>query len=142
MQTFHVLIRPRPANAVAGPAVTIAGVRCETLTASSEGAALFDVTFETACERMARLPRMFIEPDGSFVWTGTSATGERWQLDGNLFDRADRLCYVDCQGQAPPEALDAFLACLGWPATPVLFEHVTAGVLLDEPAFRRLCDRP
>jgi hypothetical protein len=138
MQSFHVLIRPRPAAAQAGPVLSIAGVNCETLVVSPDSAALFDVSFETVCERLARLPRMFIEPDGSFVWTGVAADGQRWQLDGNLFDRADRLCYVDCKGQAPTDALDALLACLGWPKEPVLFEYVAAGVLLSESAFRQL----
>lgn len=138
MPPFHVLIRARSRHAATGRTIAVAGVDCETLAIPSEDATLFEVSFETACEGLGELPRLFIEPDGSFVWTGDSPQGA-WQLDGNLFDRAERLCHVECKGWAPAERLDAFLKCLGWPETAVVFEHVAAGVLLSEDTFRGLC---
>ncbi len=45
--------------------------------------------------QLADLPRMFIEPDGSFVWVGQDEA-ENWQLDGVIYDRHDRVIHVQC----------------------------------------------
>lgn len=60
------------------------------------------VSFDTACERLSPLERMFLEPDGSFVWTG-EADGQCWQVDGNLIDQGPSLAYVELQGYCPED---------------------------------------
>ena len=42
-------------------------------------------------ERTEALPRMFFEPDGSFVWVAAADAETPWQIDGLLSDRAGRL---------------------------------------------------
>jgi hypothetical protein len=98
--------------------------------------AYFRVTFDQAMRALARLPRVDVEPDGFFVIAGDS-DGQRWQVDGHLYDFNDRLHRVELHGQCPPAAFDAILACIGWPATPLAFELVMEGVALDEAAFRK-----
>lgn len=100
------------------------------------GSSTFDCTFETAAAGLAELERMFCEPDGSFVWV--SSQGEPvWQVDGNLYDKEQRLRFVDVKGSCPDAALDRLLTALGWPATPVIFQLLREAVFLDEAAFRR-----
>jgi hypothetical protein len=96
----------------------------------------FAVDFEETERRLAELERLFIEPDGSFVWT-SPAEGPKWQVDGNLFDRAGRLLFVDLKGTCPEEYFNQLLAAVGWPTTPVMFQLVRAAVFLDELEFRR-----
>src|SRR3954447_5544139 len=96
------------------------------------------VTFDAAYAALAHLPRMFIEPDGSFVWTGTTAEGKAWQLDGNLIDRGDVLARVELKGCCPEKEFDLLLGALNWPGTPLKFQLAQRGVTLDEAEFRRL----
>lgn len=93
------------------------------------------VSFEAALAALELLPRMFIEPDGSFVWVAQQ--GEpTWQVDGLLFDRAGQLVYVELKGCCPADRLDMLLATLGWPAVPLVFQLVREAVFLDEARFR------
>jgi hypothetical protein len=96
------------------------------------------VTFEDALAALERLPRLFIEPDGSFVWTGMTDAGEAWQVDGNLIDRGDVLAHVELKGCCPPRQLDQLLSALGWPAAKLIFQLPQQGIFLDQNAFRAL----
>ncbi|MDX1944908.1 MAG: hypothetical protein SFU86_05830 [Pirellulaceae bacterium] len=95
------------------------------------------VSFDAAYEALAALPRMFIEPDGSLVWRGTTAEGVAWQVDGNLIDRGDVLAYVELQGDCPVEQFDQFLQAFGWPAEKLAFQLSRSGNVLDEQQFRQ-----
>jgi hypothetical protein len=96
------------------------------------------VTFDVVLAALDRLPRMFIEPDGSFVWTGTTADGSPWQVDGNLIDQGDVLAYVELSGCCPAEQFDLLLGTLGWPAAALAFQLPRRGIYLNETEFRRL----
>lgn len=131
---FHANIFALPLHAVKGERFTLRGVDVQSLKAKAFDAFL-PVTFEEAYAALAKLPRIDIEPDGFFVISG-DANGERWQLDGHLFDFGDRLHRVELHGDCSVESLDVILACIGWPATPLAFELVREGVALDEANFR------
>jgi len=93
-------------------------------------------SFETVAADLARLERMYIEPDGSFVWV--SSRGEApWQVDGNLYDHQERVRLVDVRGSCPRERFDQLLGTLGWPQTQLVFQLVRAAVFLGEAEFRR-----
>jgi hypothetical protein len=96
------------------------------------------VTFDTAFAALEHHPRMFIEPDGSFVLTGAAEEGKRWQVDGNLIDRGDVLAYVELKGSCPEKEFELLLRALGWPQSPLVFQLTQRGIVLDEPNFRRL----
>jgi hypothetical protein len=120
MLRFHVHVRPlAPEPASAG-----------TLDRS--------VTFDEAYARLELLPRMFIEPDGSFVWRGAALDGPAWQVDGNLIDRGEALDYAELKGTCPVERLEELLSALGWPRQPLSFELPHRGIAVDEAEFRRL----
>lgn len=134
---FHVTIHPRSASVAEGPTVSLdCGQFPSLVPASNDLASVFSCTFEEVGEALAGLPRMFIEPDGSFVWVST--LGEpSWQLDGMLFDRDERLLYVELKGNCPEERFDRLLTALGWPRTPVMFQLLREAVFLSEGEFRR-----
>lgn len=96
------------------------------------------VAFDATFDALGSLGRLFIEPDGSFVWRGTTEGGQAWQLDGNLIDRGEVLDYVQLMGQCPPERLDDVLRTLGWPTARLTFELPRLGIVLEEAEFRRL----
>jgi hypothetical protein len=134
---FEVSLHPRPPAADGGGSLTdergcwpILAVPRESL-----GRPLA-VGFDEALARLAALPRLYAEPDGSFVWASPAAD-RPWQVDGNLFERQGRVLLADLKGSCPAEALDRLLAAFGWPAEPLMFELVRAGVFVDEATFRR-----
>lgn len=134
---FEVSIQARPVEAVPGGRHGDAWGDWTTLDVPR--AALTNplaVEFDTALERLAALERMYVEPDGSFVWT-SRREGLAWQVDGNAMERAGRVLLVDLRGCCPPAEFDRLLAALGWPEQPVMFQLVRPAVFLDEATFRR-----
>ena len=77
-------------------------------------ASRFEISFEQAFERLESLPRMFIELDGSFVWSGQQ-DASRWQIDGMLYDRNGRLQRAELAGQAPRHHWEQLLNIFGQP---------------------------
>ena len=94
------------------------------------------VGFDAALERLASLERMYVEPDGSFVWT-SRREGLSWQVDGNAAEREGRVLLVDLRGSCPPPEFDRLLAALGWPGLALVFQLVRPAVFLDESTFRK-----
>lgn len=137
MYTFHVTIHAMPEAAKPGVSVELSGGAFATLDVPPAALSTpFGISFEEAAERLGRLPRSCIEPDGSFFYA--SAQGQPpWQVEGNLFDRNGRLLFVDLKGDCPPEEFDRLLTALGWPETALAFQLVREAVLLDEAEFRR-----
>lgn len=168
MYTFEVRIQRRPVEAVDGDCLTLRGGSHRTLGVRPAmlAAAVLPVTFEQAETALAALPRLFIEPDGSFVWVGercgrgdantpgltprgspgTPGLTPRgspgvaecfWQVDGQLYDRQGRLVYAELKGRCPPAALDQLLRACGWPGVPLMFQLIHEAVYMDEAEFRR-----
>jgi hypothetical protein len=135
---FHVHVHARPAEVTAGQAVVTRGQSVVPLRADQAALiSAWPITFDEALASLTRLPRMFIELDGSFVWV--SAAGEKpWQVDGVLNDRGQQLAYVELRGTCAPDAFGNLLSALGWPQTPLLFQLVAEGLLLDEGDFHRV----
>jgi hypothetical protein len=75
-----------------------------------------DCSFEQAVQKLEGLPRLFVEPDGSFVWTGAadalSHSGHVWQLDGMLYDVGGRLNRVELRGSCPLQQWRQLCGCI------------------------------
>ena len=139
---FHVSIHARSPEVQAGSSVLLRGVQRVTLEVSAVAlAAPFNTSFEQVAEKLAQLPRLYCEPDGSFVWV-SSADEAEWQLDGNLYDRHGRLLFLDLKGNCPQAVFDQLLATLGWPVTEVMFQLVHEALFLDEATFRAYAAAP
>ena len=94
----------------------------------------FNVTFEDVFSALEAWPRMYIEPDGSFVWVGQDSLADGsvspWQLDGHLYDRDQRLLYVELQGTCPRAAFEQLLAACQVTLAETLIEQRRAGTFL------------
>ena len=137
MYRFYVTLHARPASAAPGPAIELADRRLQSLAiAPAELASTtFATSFEEARSQLDALPRMYTEPDGSFVWV--SPHGDpAWQVDGNLYDRDGRLLFVDLKGTCPGDCFDRLLAALA-PGTATIFQLTREAVFLDEAEFRK-----
>jgi len=53
-------------------------------------------SFEAAQQRLEQLPKLYFEPDGSFVW---SRSGGREQVFGMLYDAAGTIRYCELRGR-------------------------------------------
>jgi hypothetical protein len=139
--SFYVTVHARPPQAAAGKEIELGGRKVRTLEIAPEvlSTTTLACSFETARGKLGELPRLFSEADGSFVWA--SPQGEpAWQLDGNLYDRNERLLFVDLKGTCPPAEFDRFLRALGWPETALVFQLTREAVFLDEAEFRRFAE--
>lgn len=121
-----------PGQAECHSTITWGPVRLTTWACSESAlaASCYQLSFEQAFERLARLPRMFVELDGSLVWTGHAASGP-WQLDGMLYDDGHRLKRVETKGSCPAPQWHEFLACLGWPSQRLLAHWLNAAALVE-----------
>jgi hypothetical protein len=138
MYHFEVHVQPRPPVTIGGTPYRTAGSNWPTLVFESptiRGSG--GPTFDGALAALARLPRMYVEPDGSFLWQGKE--GElRWQVDGNLYDQGESLAYVSLKGECPVIEFEELIQCFRWPAVELVFQFVRLGVIVDEATFRKL----
>ena len=110
------------------------------VTAQAQGTA-FGVSFEEASVALAQLPRMFIEPDGSFVWVSSSSE-PHWQVGRRcMYDRDERLLFVDLKGTCPATAFDQMLSAVDWPQAPVMLQLMREAVFVDEATFRAIAEK-
>lgn len=137
MYRFHAAIHAAPSQAEPSGKLTLDGREYATLPVSPQTLnAPLPVTFEQAMAALETLPRMFCEPDGSWVWVGESG-GERWQVDGCLYDRGSSLQYVELRGACPAAQFDQLLTAFGWPTAELALLLTQHGALLAELEFRR-----
>lgn len=99
----------------------------------------FVVSFEEVFAALENWPRMYIEPDGSFVWVGEEVSPDglstAWQLDGHLYDRAGRLLFVELQGTCPVSAFEQLLCICQLPVSQATIELRRVGQFLDCASF-------
>jgi len=135
---FHCTVHARPAGAVNGSTTRLRD--SDFATVQIDRAALgvqFPVSFEQAADALGALPRMYCEPDGSFVWVSAADQEPKWQVDGVLYDRAGRLLHVDLKGDCPEDKFDELLGSFGWPTVAFIFQLAREAVFLEEREFRR-----
>jgi hypothetical protein len=134
---FEAALHARPAEAVPACSHVDAWGTWPVLAVPREALAVpLAIGFDAAFERLAKLERMYAEPDGSFVWT-SPREGLSWQVDGNAFERSGRVLLVDLKGTCPADRFDALLAVFGWPEQPLMIQLVRPAVFVDEETFRR-----
>jgi hypothetical protein len=137
MYSFHCSVHVRPAEGLETGMFARSGKSLPALIVPPSATGVpFALTFEAAGAALGKLERMYFEPDGSFVWVSANPA-EPWQVDGVLYDRHERLLYLELKGECPSHEFDRLLAACGWPATPLMFQLVREAVFLDELEFRR-----
>ena len=118
----------RPDRLESGPPLTVGDASLRTLLAPNLALGCMQVSFEQVLQRLEELPRLYIELDGSFVWTGQTEL-QAWQLDGMLYDYAQHLQRVELKGACPLESWQVLCAALGSP------EQALVAHLLDHQRF-------
>ena len=137
LYAFDVTVHARPAEArPAGRHVDAWGEWPLLDVPRAALAAPLAADFEATLARLAALERLYVEPDGAFVWT-SPREGLSWQVDGNAVERESRVQLVDLRGSCPAPEFDRLLAALGWPGQPLMFLLLRSAVFLDEATFRR-----
>ena len=97
-----------------------------------------DISLEEALLRLAQLPRMFIEPDGSFLWTGAgSDDSAAWQLEGTIYDDGRVVRYIELHGHCPLQQWDDFLAAFSQSRASVVLELLDEGLVVGGEWLRR-----
>ena len=141
MYEFFITVHAQPPGATAGAKIDLHGCTIATLDVDRQALSTttMDCSFEAARTKLALLPRMFCEADGSFVWVSPQGA-TAWQLDGNLYDRNERLLFVDLKGTCPADEFDRLLRALGWPETRLMFQLTREALFLDEDEFRRFAE--
>lgn len=81
--------------------------------ASPQAGVPLKVSWETAFDQLAQLPRMFAEPDGSFLWSGHDVALGDWQLEGTLFDDGQVVRRIELVGNCSRDNWERFLGALG-----------------------------
>ncbi|MGI9177261.1 MAG: hypothetical protein ACR2IT_05330 [Pirellulales bacterium] len=141
---FDITLHARPSDVGVGDLLTDAWGTWPSLMVSKPAlSAAMAIDFDTALEALAAIERLYVEPDGSFVWTSSrdAAVGGGgrawWQVDGNAFEKDGRVLLVDLKGSCPPPEFDRLLAAFGWPVQPLMMQVVRSAAFLDEATFRR-----
>jgi hypothetical protein len=103
LYAFDATLHGLPVEPAAGPAHDDAWGTWPTLSVEHARIVVpLRVGFDDAFARLALLERMFVEPDGSFVWT-SPREGLSWQVDGNAFEKDGRVLMVDLKGSCQGE---------------------------------------
>ena len=138
MQTllFHASIHARSENVKPSGEPLGSATDIEKLSVSPEDLQkTFPVSFEDAEAALANIARMFVEPDGSFVWRSEESNG--LQLDGGLYDNGEYLTFVELAGKCTEPMLDSVLSAFGWPKAQLMFQLRDSAVFLSDECFRR-----
>lgn len=132
MLPFHVTLHTKPEDALPGPPIKIGAQPISTLAILPHQLSKpFEITFEEAIARLEQLPRMFCEPDGSFVWVGENEEFGRWQIDGQLTDGLEQLQYVELKGNCPFTPIEILATTLSPKKQPLVAQLVRQAVFVD-----------
>ena len=91
--------------------------------------------FDDAINKLNALPRLFAEPDGSFVWTSPHEN-LRWQVNGNLYEKNDNILFVELKGYCPQVEFDQLLACFLADENVCVIQLTRAAVFVSASVFR------
>ena len=113
MYAFECSLHARPSNdsqEAETPLVDQWGQWSTLLVSQDQLSKPLPTEFDDAINKLGALPRLFAEPDGSFVWTSPHEN-IRWQVNGNLYEKNDNILFVELKGCCPQVEFDQLLAC-------------------------------
>jgi hypothetical protein len=132
---MHISIHPRPANVTPGPTALIDNRQLPTCLVPADWAsATLPRTFDEAMDRLSELPRMFVEPDGSFVWVGDGSALQEtgaWQIDGLLYDQGPRLSHAELKGTCPAAEMARLFEAIGGDMRGLVVQAVREGAFFE-----------
>jgi hypothetical protein len=134
---LHATIHAVRHEASAGEPHECESGRIATLALTTSDLEPLAVTFEAAAAALEALPRLYFEPDGSFLWVSSEGPMP-WQLEGQLQDRGAQLDHVEIKGTCDAAAFAALQQALGGDSHPLVFQLVQAAVVIDEATAQHL----
>jgi len=142
-ETWHLRIAGYNPNAATGQPIVILGKPIESLELPT-GPSPLTVSFEEVAESLSSFSNLHFEPDGSFVWGSSgrqSASDRDWQLDCMIYDRENRIEYVELKGNCNRETWDTLVKVLsGVDCTSLIVQWIEQGVWISESGFRKCID--
>ena len=136
MQPFQIVVRALPNSELTERSVTLGDREVTALRVPAElQATPLGVSFEQAAEVLETFPRMYFEPDGSFVWVSASDEAQAWQVDGNLYDRDGSLIAIDLKGTCDKESLARLLNVFRAEGHELMVELVREALFVRESDF-------
>lgn len=129
---IHVVIHRRPTEFSEKPAVELLTQRISPL--DIDRPLPLAVTFDDVLARLVVLDRIFLEADGSFVWSG-----DGWQIDGQINDGGDTVDHVELKGTCGIEKWRTILQILGGGTSELMIQFVREGIYVRAEHFGRLC---
>jgi len=134
MIPMHVIVQAAPQDDLIHQTVALQGVVRQIIDLPS-----LPRSFEEVLSCLESFARMFIEPDGSFVWVGGESE-TNWQLDGQLNDGSTGLNSVEIKGTVSTQAWNQLLQAVGWPDAQLLMQLPREGIFMTEMEFRRFAE--
>lgn len=135
MKPFHVSLHARPPGHWPEELLLVEGRSLTRLVVPPEQLnEPLPLSFEQAAATLSAWPRMFLEPDGSFVWVDERAGTGRWQVDGVLWDRGGRLQYVELSGNCTAAAFNQLVRAIGVDASSTLLVQLLRHAILVDAA--------
>ncbi|MCA9167505.1 MAG: hypothetical protein KDB23_07540 [Planctomycetales bacterium] len=135
---WHITIHAHPGKEVPQSSTAVRQRELLRLELPSEWLTLpMSLSFDTVLARLEQLPRLYIEPDGSFIWIGPQGP-DQWKFDGQLHDSTGGLMTIELKVSGTDPELDAILGCLDWPEKAYVFQLVREGIYLDHAQVRQL----
>jgi hypothetical protein len=131
--SFHVVWHRAPAAVGEGP--TWSGPYGSLPTMHVPNSALYlpwEISFEQAVAALELLPGMFCEGDGAWIW---HPARDR-QIEGVLFDRAERLAYVELKGNCAGQDIDRLAIALNPNRREIVVQLPREGLLLSWDTWR------
>ena len=96
------------------------------------------ISWEEALLRLEKLPRMFVEPDGSFLWTGeATAEAAQWRLEGTVYDDGQVVRYIELRGQCPLRQWQEFLGAFDESFSTVVLDLLDQSTVVEGEWLRR-----
>ncbi|MCP4194582.1 MAG: hypothetical protein GY768_28575 [Planctomycetaceae bacterium] len=140
MIPMHVIVQAAPQDDLIHQTVALQGVVRQIIDLpSTKVVPPLPRSFEEVLSCLESFARMFIEPDGSFVWVGGESE-TNWQLDGQLNDGSTGLNSVEIKGTVSTQAWNQLLQAVGWPDAQLLMQLPREGIFMTEMEFRRFAE--
>lgn len=140
LKRWHLRISGHDSGATSGPLVRILEKEINSINLPT-GPKPLSVAFEQVEERLSRFPNVHFEPDGSFVWGATEQGpyfGRLWQLDCMLYDRENRIQYVELKGNCDRTTWEMLIEVLaGVECNPLVVQWIEQGVWVHEWELRK-----
>ena len=140
MNDFHVIVRP-VGSACLDPISDASwnGIAMEAWRVSPDSAALgaqgFGVDYETVSNQLVTIPRLFLEPDGSFVWVSSADPDHR--IDGQTTDDGRQLLYVELRGRCEWNQFANVIEHFGVSVSGLIFQLLPEALLIKASQLRQ-----